>query len=181
MKALGINAVLDKLSKLPTPPLLVGGWALALQGVVRQTEDVDLMIAAGDLDAVQALLEKNGYAKVLQTGMFAKFRAAESQDFDVLLVEPETLTTLRSRGRDVDFAGARLRIPHGDDLIAMKLHAIKHNAAYRQAKDLPDVLALMALLGYTPDSPVFVRLCERYGDVRTMKLIQTALDAGDSP
>jgi hypothetical protein len=170
-----INAVLGELAALVRPPLLVGGWALALLGVDRQTFDVDLMIADDDMGVVDAVLRRHGYAKAVQTAMFAKYQAPARQDVDVLFVDAASRQTLHDRGTDAVFGGVRVRVPHLSDMIAMKLHAVKHNPALRRAKDLPDILALMRLAGYNSESPEFIRLCERYGNSETQACIRTLL------
>lgn len=145
--------------------VLVGGWALSFYGVSRQTLDVDFLTSEGHIDALDPLLTSAGYRRVYRTELFVKYRAeaGELLDVDLLLVEADTLRSIRTEGRTIQTGGAEFVVPSLFHLIAMKLHALKHNRERRQGRDMPDVLALIDANGVDVRGETFKQLCLRFG------------------
>lgn len=88
-----------------------GGWAMAIHGLPRATIDIDLMIAAGDLDRVWELAKENGYDVeglplhfadgAIEIRRISKVDPAEERLFtlDLLLVTPELEEVWSNRER----------------------------------------------------------------------------------
>lgn len=144
--------------------LVIGGQALPAFGVVRQTLDLDCLIAADDLGRLDGLLRAAGYDETDRTPIFARYQHPDRtvEDVDLLLVDRGTLTEMFSRGRVSNVGGEELRIPRFDDLVALKLHAMRNNPK-RFLRDTADIADLLrANPGVLPREELR-RLCETYG------------------
>ena len=158
--------------------VLIGGGALNFHGLVRQTLDMDLMVAAEDLPAATEALARCDYRPVFRSELFARFRrqTVGSPDIDLLFVTRETLKTVTESGRRVAVGDATVVIPSLDYMLAMKLHALKHNYVQRVTKDLPDVANLLRLRGWRFDSPEFADLVRRYGSPGVVDRLRRLLE-----
>lgn len=145
--------------------LIVGGWALNAHGVSRQTLDVDLLIQDSSLPAVEQILSMHGYAKVYEADLFAKFRAEDPtlMDIDCLLTDARTVGKMLSESLTTKMGGVDFTVPSLSHLIAMKLHALKHNAHRRYERDLPDIVALVRVNNLDVRGDDFKDLCLSFG------------------
>jgi len=145
--------------------ILVGGWALSFYGVSRQTLDVDFLTLEAHIDALDHLLTNAGYERVYRTNLFAKYRAEAGDllDVDLLFVESKTMHLICTEGKTVQTGDAEFVVPSLFHLVAMKLHALKHNRERRQGRDMPDVLALLEANHVDVRAIAFKELCLRFG------------------
>ena len=67
--------------------------------------------------------------------------------------------------------GEKLIIPSLDHLIALKLHAIKHNQRNRIWKDLPDIIRLIQMNNIDCKNEAFKEICLKYGNHEIYKII----------
>lgn len=157
--------------------ILVGGWALSFYGVSRQTLDIDFLTLDDHLHVLDRLLAAAGYQRVYHTGLFAKYRAEAGGllDVDLLFVEANTMQSIRAEGKTIHTGGAEFVVPSLFHLIAMKLHALKHNRERRHGRDIPDVLALIEINGVDVRGETFKQLCLRFG---TSQLYDEIVDHG---
>ncbi len=159
------QAVMSRLSaesrKQPFDLILVGGWALGAYGVARQTADIDFVCRDGDVGRVENVLAECGYQRVFRSDLFAKFRsdAVGLHDVDVLFVDGDTMRALLSEAKETAVGAAVFRVPAVLHLIAMKLHALKHNAPRRLGRDLSDIVALVEANRIDAGAESFRALC----------------------
>ena len=155
--------------------LLVGGWALSIHGVNRQTIDVDLVIAEDDLPQAEALMARLGYRQAFRNPLFAKFRASggPGPDVDLLFLTRDTMDVMLAESVAADFGDARFRVPSLRHLLGMKLHALKHGRTVRGVKDLADVEALVRGNDVDVDSADFRELCLRYATADILEEIRS--------
>ena len=145
--------------------ILVGAWAMNAYGVARQTVDIDFACEKRHLHHLDDIFNNHGYTRVYKTELFAKYRSKDEGllDIDMLFLSRETLHALQSDTRTVRIGAIDFTVPSLENLIAMKLHALKHNAARRFTKDMADIVALVD----TNDIPVhcdsFHKLCLKFG------------------
>lgn len=124
--------------------LMIGGHAVNVYGYVRATMDVDFMIAAEQVSAVREMMKASGFTNVSESENVIFFSRPDSAlRVDFLSVDTETMSELISRASSVDYAGSSLRIPCLEDLISMKLFALKNGHAKRQQRDSEDVVKLV--------------------------------------
>ena len=143
--------------------LLIGGYAVNQYNVSRQTADVDFMVAAGDFELVLEQVTAAGYKIESRQEAFVQLIPdGPAMGIDFMLVEKDTLNTMLSRSRNITIAGCNFSIPALNDLLALKLHSIKHNP-FRMSRDLPDIVSLLSANGIAPDSDEFRDLCHKFG------------------
>jgi hypothetical protein len=145
--------------------VLVGGWALSHYGVSRQTLDLDFLTLQPQLDALDKILESAGYRQVYRTELFVKYRseAGGLLDVDLLFVDAETLSAIRAQCDTIRMGDAEFGVASLFHLIAMKLHALRHNRERRLGRDMPDVLALIDANNLNVCDETFKQLCLRFG------------------
>ena len=172
-----MKTALDVLSQAvkakPIRLLIIGGHAMQIYGVIRQTLDVDCLVTDKDLPALRELLAHAGYIEVSRTDNFVRFRHKSPylMDMDLLLVDAPTFDHLHQNSREYSKDVPGLRIPALQHLIALKLHALK-NAPARETKDLPDILELFKRNPSMLSEKELISLCKRFGPAGIMKKIK---------
>lgn len=138
-----MQAVFNHLTRFKQPLLIIGGQALGAHGVMRQTLDVDCLIAAENRNALDELLRGGGFSPVSESGNFARYRheSALIPEVDVLFVDAPTFEKLFGESLPLPSDG-KLRVPCLPHLIALKLHAIRSDPP-RESRDLNDIAELM--------------------------------------
>ncbi|MFH1476181.1 MAG: nucleotidyltransferase family protein [Verrucomicrobiota bacterium] len=144
--------------------LLIGGYALPVFDVVRQTADVDSLIADADERILHDILIKAGYKERQRTEAFVRYThpSAVALDIDVMLVDQDTFDKMLKRSSEHQVGSVKVRIPCLPHLIALKLHAIKNNPK-RELKDLGDIMALLEANPEKVSQNELRRICKRYG------------------
>jgi hypothetical protein len=153
--------------------LVIGGQALPAFGVVRQTLDLDCLIAADDLGRLDGLLRAAGYAATDRTPIFARYRHPDAtvEDVVLLLVDRETLMEISSRARSATIGGEGLRVPRLDDLISLKLHAMRNSPA-RFLRDTADIADLLRANPGAVSPDELRSLCETYGPAGVIEALE---------
>lgn len=146
-------------------PILVGGWALNALGIIRQTFDFDIMIEESSFDDVRRGIESLGYEIIFRNELFAKFRHAgdEWQDIDCLFTDRDTYAKISADGTDAAIGGACFILPAPVNIIAMKLHSLRHGAKERRRKDFDDLLNLLKREEIDLSDEAFGEFCLKYG------------------
>ncbi len=134
----------DALVQDGVPHALCGGLALAVHGVARATEDIDLLVPEADLDRAFTALGRAGFTLragpiplAVNTGTPQRlYRATrplgtDHVTVDVLLVSPAYLQAWEGRIR-VHWNGRSLWVVSREGLASMKRHS-------RRLKDLADL------------------------------------------
>src|SRR6266700_1144991 len=119
------------------PFLLSGGHAVITHNFPRSTFDLDLIIRRNEREKWLRLAKDIGYEFYREAPTFMQFNApaAESFPLDLMLVNEETFSKLRT---DAVPAPSNIRgvwVVSLMHLLALKCHAIKHGHAGRIAKD----------------------------------------------
>jgi hypothetical protein len=138
-----IKQISEALAAFPasdTPPALIGGLALAAHQVVRATQDVDFLVAAGDADRLHAALLDLGYRCVHRSEDAANYlRGDEGLDF--LYARRPVAMRLLADAQTRDTVMGRLRVVSAEGLIAFKLQGFVNDPA--RQRDLEDIRALL--------------------------------------
>jgi predicted nucleotidyltransferase len=168
--------IVEGLERRGIDVLLVGGMALPAYGVVRQTLDIDCLIAEEHASALGEVLKGAGYSEQARSDNFIRYTGPEDEQFDVdvLLVDTETMSELVSESRAFDLGPATMRVPSLRHLVMLKLHAIK-NEPKRELRDLSDVVEM---LRFQPDSistEELAEICARYGPPGILDRLKDAL------
>jgi hypothetical protein len=151
--------------KASAPCILIGGFAINFYKVTRSTLDVDFLITKEDLDKIKNTMLAAGYVEEFATDVAIRFSSRkDAMDVDFMIVDSQTRKKIIGDGKTAEVAGERLIIPSISHLIALKLHAIKHNQKNRIWKDLPDIIRLIQINRIDHKSKAFKELCLRYGN-----------------
>lgn len=144
--------------------MLIGGFALAAHGVVRQTMDVDCLIDEADSGSADKALTGCGYRQGFKADSFVKYEHQSGlfMDIDVMLVDEETFGKMRDRSSIEQIGDADIRVPSVSHLLALKLHAVKNNPR-RELKDLGDAVELLRHGKDVVPRDELREICERYG------------------
>lgn len=169
------HLVSELTQKHDVPSVLIGGFAVNYYQVSRQTADIDFLITREGFDKIIGSLEKAGYKASTQE-VFAQLKSSRAplMDIDFMFVDDETLAKIRKEGRPIKIAGQNFTVPSLEHLIALKLHAIKHNRKNRLIKDLPDIVSLIRINKMDVKGKKFKKLCLKYGtDEIYQKIMET--------
>lgn len=143
--------------------IVIGGYAVNQHNVSRQTADIDFLIASGDFGKIYSSLEKIGYTILYQQDFFVQLAVAGSGiDLDFMLVDQETLQKMYFRCIKTLVSGCNFSFPCLNDLLALKLHSVRHNPL-RVTKDLPDIVNLLRANNIMPEDEEFQKLCLKFG------------------
>lgn len=150
--------------KTHLPILLIGGYALQAYGVSRQTMDVDVLVADADAGAMGAALQRAGYAQVVRSEIFARYRhpSIALADVDVLFVDGDTATRMSGQATRWVVGETTCLVPALRHLVAMKLHAVRSNPQ-REPRDFADIVELVRANPGSFSQEELRGLCVKYG------------------
>jgi len=124
---------------------LMGGFALGLWGVPRSTVDLDFLIHREDLDALGMVMQELGYERKFRSDNVSQYVAALKifGELDFLhAYRKASLEMLERAAEKAIFSGElKIKVLRPEDLIGLKLQAIKNNPA-RKEQDASDIKAL---------------------------------------
>jgi predicted nucleotidyltransferase len=144
--------------------LMVGGHAVNQYGYTRATIDVDFMVASADLDAARTVMKEAGFTNVSQSENVVFFnKPGLPIRVDFLKVGGATMQALLQDAREVGYGGQTLRVPSLENLIAMKLFALRSGSQGRWEKDFPDIVHLVVENRMSVGEEL-KPLCERYAN-----------------
>lgn len=159
------------------PCILIGGFAVNYYKVMRQTADIDLLMAKEDFEKILIFLQRAGYKKDFVQDHFAQLKSTRLSlmDVDLMFVDRETLNKILKESQKIKIAKQELLVPSLFHLIALKLHSIKHNPKIRLTKDLPDIINLIRINELDVQDEKFKELCLKYGDSEIYQKIREVL------
>ncbi|MEK7849472.1 MAG: nucleotidyl transferase AbiEii/AbiGii toxin family protein [Candidatus Omnitrophota bacterium] len=147
--------------------VLIGGFAVNYYKCARQTLDVDFLITEKDFEKILPCLESAGYKTDYRQDVFVRliFRKDDllMMDIDFMFVDESTLARIGQDASKTRIAGCELRVPSLEHLIALKLHAARHNPKLRLSKDIPDIINLIRVNKIDVKTKKFKELCLKYG------------------
>jgi hypothetical protein len=155
----------DVFTKAGAACVLIGGFAVNYYKVSRQTADIDFLITKKDFDRMLKLLEEEGFKKDYEQDVFVRLLgdSPHMMDVDFMFADKDTIDKVIKGGKEIFIARQKFIVPSLDHLIALKLHAIKHNPKIREYKDLPDIIQLIRVNKFNIKNAEFKSLCLKYG------------------
>jgi hypothetical protein len=124
---------------------LIGGLALAAQGVVRATQDVDFLVDGDSADAVHALMTDLGYRALHRSKNAANYESdnAEAGRVDFLFARRRYARAMLERAVERPLLGnSAIRVLDPADLIGLKVQS-SANDPRRKRRDLEDIARLL--------------------------------------
>lgn len=166
------HLVVNASKKTAVPCILIGGFAVNFYRVTRNTIDIDFLITKSDFKKIEKTLIEAGYSENFVTGVAVRMSSGkDALDIDFMIVDDATRSKILGEGKQVEIVGEKLIIPSVNHLIALKLHAIKHNMKNRILKDLPDIIDLIKTHNVDFKSGDFKDICLQYGNEEIYKKV----------
>ena len=159
-----IDIIAQGLALHKVEALLIGGYALPAYGVMRQTIDVDCLMAETDIAALDNILSKVGYIEKERTENFVRYSHSSLylMDVDVVFVDRETFKKMVKESRVYRIGKVEMLVPSLEHLIAPKLHAIK-NSPERENRDIGDIIELLKSNRDKISAAELRSICCKYG------------------
>ena len=160
------DLVTQILQEQDTPFLLIGGVAVGNYIATRVTLDLDLAMKEEDARRVLPLLLAAGFSTLHETTNFIRLNppAGAAEITDILYMDGATFDLLWKSRQIRTVGGRSIALAAPEHLIRMKLHALRYGRPDRINKDVPDILELMPLCGWTPEHPAFLEACTKHGN-----------------
>ena len=155
------------------PFLLIGGHAINAYGISRQTGDIDLLVRRRQKHKWLELLTKLRYSVGQDDDRFSRFRpdTIVAWPIDLMYVDDETFDKLFAESQGSDLGIVIVRVPSARHLAILKIHALKHFQAHRNAKDYNDLIQLLGSKRAEISAEDLKALCERYADLNLFNRI----------
>ncbi len=146
--------------------LVAGGHAVNAFGISRQTGDLDLIVSREQKSPWLELLEKLKYTCFQNDDRFARFKAdtLAAWPIDLMFVDSSTFSKLLNDSILVDYGLVSARTVSAVHLATLKIHALKHYQAHREAKDYGDLLGLLRTGKAQLTNDELRGLCLRYAN-----------------
>src|SRR6056297_1394633 len=130
-----LTEVLTALNECETPPALIGGLALAAHGVVRATQDVDLLIDGEDADVAHRCVQALGYECVHRSIEAANYER-DDEGVDLLYAHRAAARHILGLAEVQHTPFGEIRVVTAEGLIAFKLQSYCNDPDH--GRDLDD-------------------------------------------
>jgi len=117
---------------------LIGGFALAAHGVVRATQDIDLLVDGKKKEEVKSALTKAGFKVAFENKEVIHFSGLGQ--LDILFAHRESTLNMLSRATTI--SEFPVPVVSAEDLIGLKIQAYK-NDPKREFQDKADIQSLL--------------------------------------
>ncbi len=160
-----VNIIHGKAEQLGLDYLVIGGQAFNTFGEPRTTLDVDFLIRKQSREAWIRLLDAEGFKLANDGGNFLQFSPPYGVDWnlDLMLVNDSTFDKLFKTARQVTMLGIATKVPSAENLVRLKLHALKFGPEHRRSQDLADVVNLVRIAKIDVRTEGFRKLIEEHG------------------
>ena len=126
---------------------LMGGFALGIWGVARATADLDFLVHRPDMEKVDSVMREMGYECKFRSENVSQYVSPLKVfgEIDYLHAFRQVSLEMLARAEEKDIFGGemKIRVLRPEDLIGLKLQAIKNNPS-RKDIDMWDIKALAA-------------------------------------
>jgi hypothetical protein len=161
------------LDEASVPFLVIGGHAVVLHGHLRNTFDLDLLIADSKLAMARAALKNLGYRTYFETDAFLQLQAPENlPPLDLMIVDDQTFGRIDMTAHQKVLDGQQIRIPDAIRLIALKLHATRDPSRRTTETDWQDVAGLLKATNRNLEDPELRAIISQYGGPGALTEIQ---------
>ena len=149
--------------------LVIGGHAVVLHGHLRNTFDLDLLIADSALATARSALNNLGYRTYFETDAFLQLQAPENlPPIDLMIVDDQTFDRIEATANQKMLDGQQIRIPDAIRLIALKLHATRDTARRTTETDWQDIVSLLMVTNRSLEDPELRFIIAQYGGPRAL-------------
>jgi len=149
-----LSALLKKFNESNIEYALIGEFALGLWGVGRTTVDIDMLVKRDDTKRIDEIMNELGYECKYRTENVSQYLSPLKTfgEVDFLHAFRETSFEMLKRAEEKEVFGSSLKIRavRPEDLIGLKLQAIK-NRPERERQDMTDIESLLSIHGKALD------------------------------
>ena len=142
-----LKTLLAEFARLEIRAAAIGGFALGVLGVPRQTMDLDFLVHREDLEKLDELLVRLGYRREFHSENVSQYRHPDNAWGSVDFIHAFREISLSMLERAVDhptLGGSQsLRTARPEDVIGLKVQAMCNDPA-RQVQEQSDIERLMA-------------------------------------
>ena len=157
-------SVFLSLDEAGVPFLVIGGHAVVLHGHLRNTFDLDLLIADSTLATARSALTDLGYRTYFETDAFVQLQAPENfPPLDLMIVDDQTFDRIAATANQKMLDGQQIRIPDALRLIALKLHATRDATRRNTETDWQDIVSLLPVTKRDLEDPELRSIIAQYG------------------
>jgi len=147
------------------PFLVIGGHAVNIYGISRQTGDLDLLTPLRSKPFWQELFRKLRYTEFQSDDKFSRFEPSTKIEWpvDLMYVDDTTFSMMQADAMAHAFGLTDVSVVSSKHLIVLKIHALKSLQSHRMSKDYLDVLGILQTnLSLFVDSEL-EEVCSFYG------------------
>jgi hypothetical protein len=145
-----LRALINEFSRLRIRCAAIGGFALGVLGVPRQTMDLDFLVHRDDLEKLDGALTALGYTREFQSENVSQYRHPDATwgSVDFIHAFRNISLAMLDRAKDYPALGGKqsLRTAQPEDVIGLKVQAM-YNDPERRAQEQNDIERLMARYG----------------------------------
>jgi len=168
--------VFRALKEVDVPFLVIGGHAVVLHGHLRNTFDLDLLIADSKFDTGRATLAALGYRAYFETDAFLQLIAPENlPPLDLMIVDDRTFDRIGETAAEKVLDGEQIRVPDVLRLVALKLHATRDANRRTSETDWQDVAGLLRTNNQNIEDPELRAIISQYGGPTALAEIRRRL------
>lgn len=160
--------------------VLIGGHAFIAYGSDRNTNDIDILVCEKHLDIWLKIFREMRYEVINKSITFVRFHQKDfaAWPVDIMLVNEHTYNLIIENSRKTKFEKVEIKIPSEQDLISLKLHALKSGQEDRFYKDFNDIIFLMRKSSLDVKSDDFRQLCLKYATIDIYEKLKSFLLLG---
>ncbi|MGH6803862.1 MAG: nucleotidyltransferase family protein [Methyloceanibacter sp.] len=145
-----LKTLISEFSRLQIRCAAIGGFALGVLGVPRQTMDLDFLVHRDDLEMLDGALKALGYTRMFQSENVSQYRHPDAAwgSVDFIHAFRKISLAMLDRAKDYPVLGGKqsLKTAQPEDVIGLKVQAM-FNDPERRAQEQNDIERLMAQYG----------------------------------
>jgi hypothetical protein len=174
-----LKTLIAEFSRLNIRCAAIGGFALGVLGVPRQTMDLDFLVHRDDLEKLDGALTALGYARVFHSENVSQYRhpAAAWGSVDFIHAFRTISLAMLDRAKDHPALGGKekLRTAQPEDVIGLKVQAMCNDPG-RRAQEQSDIERLMGRYGQKLDWQRIVEFYDVFGLADEAKNLRARFD-----
>ena len=177
-----LKRLIFEFSRLHIRCAAIGGFALGVLGVPRQTLDLDFLVHRDDLEKLDDALTALGYTRVFQSENVSQYRHPDTTwgSVDFIHAFRKISLAMLERAKDYPVGGGKqsLRTAQPEDVIGLKVQAM-FNDPERRPQEQNDIERLMARYGRKLDWNRIQEFYEVFGFSDEAKKLRDRFDRAE--
>lgn len=177
-----LKTLISEFSRLKIRCAVIGGFALGVLGVPRQTMDLDFLVHRDDLEKLDKAMSALGYARVFHSENVSQYRHPDTAwgSVDFIHAFRKISLAMLDRAKDYPALGGKqsLRAAQPEDVIGLKVQAM-FNDSERRAQEQSDIERLMGQYGRRLDWDRIEEFYDVFGFAEEAKKLRERFDIAE--